>query len=633
MRLFIFCALFGLLAVSSLAQTPLVLAERMAATIMRQNPDSLVYPGKTARWEYELGVVLNGFENLWLHTGKGAYFQYLKKQMDFYIGADGGIRTYQSDEYNIDMLPPGRMCLTLFEVTRQMKYKQAADRLRDQLRTHPRTAEGGFWHKKIYPNQMWLDGLYMGQPFFTQYSVLFGESVNFDDIANQFVWMEQHARDAKTGLLYHGWDASKQMAWADPQTGCSPNFWGRAMGWYAIALVDVLDHFPANHPRRAALVSMLQRTAAAVTAVQDEAGLWWQVMNRQQAAGNYREASASSMFCYALAKGVRQGHLDRKYLAVAEKAFAGIQKHFLTTNADGSINLEKTVSVSGLGGKPYRDGSYEYYIAEPIRQNDLKGVGPFINACLEMERAHQAAIGQGKTVLFDYFFNNEYRKGWNGQSERFHYTLDDRTNSGYHVWGQIFNQWGAATGALLDAPSKQALQAAQVYIICDPDTRKETERPNFVQAKNVKAIKNWVKKGGTLVLFANDTSNCEIPYFNTLAQAFGITFSTKNRNFVKNDYFPDGTFALSGQHPVLGAARKLFIKELSVLNIHPPAESLLTEGGDVIFATVRYGKGRVLALGDPWIYNEYLDGRKLPAEYDNFEAARALSRWLLSDGR
>ena len=624
----IFSAAFTLLA------QELPMSERMMATIIRENADSIHYvkesKGKQARWNYEMGVVLNACENVWLRTGKGAYFNYIQKNIDFYVKDDGSIRTYSSAEHNIDLVTPGRQCLTLYSVLGKEKYKKAADILRGQLKTQPRTKEGGFWHKHIYPNQMWLDGLYMAEPFYAEYSKLFKED-NWNDIANQFVWMEKNGRDAKTGLLYHGWDESREQKWANKKTGQSPNFWDRAMGWYAVALVDVLDYFPQNNTRRAELVAILGRLAEAVVKVQDKDGCWWQVMNRVGDKGNYAEASGTAMLSFALAKGVRMGVLPTKYWAAAEKGYAGMLKNFVTNNADGTVNLEKTVSVSGLGGNPYRDGTFEYYIGEPIRQNDLKGVGPFINLCLEMERGKDAPIGTGKTVALDYYFNNEYRKGFDGQMERFHYTLDDRMNSGYSVLAGIFNQFGAKTKTIEAAPTKASLKGASVYIIVDPDTKKETTNPHFMNDASVSVIKNWVKEGGTLVLFANDTTNCEIPNFNKLANQFGITFSDKNINFVKNDNYPDGTFTLSGNDPIFGDAKKIYVKELSVLNIKKPAVSAYTSpNGDVIFAVAKYGKGRVFALGDPWIYNEYLDGRKLPADFDNFKATRGMVKWLLT---
>ncbi len=262
--------------------------------------------------------------------------------------------------------------------------------MRQQLAGQPRTSEGGFWHKKIYPHQMWLDGIYMASPFYAAFGQTFGEPAAFDDVARQIILMEKHTRDPQTGLLYHGWDESKQQRWANPQTGCSPNFWGRAMGWYAMAIVDVLDYFPAEHPRRADILAILARLSRAIVEVQDAAtGLWYQVLDQGQRAGNYREASASCMFVYALAKAVRQGYLGQTYLDVARHGYQGILDHLIRLDEQGLVNLEKTCGVGGLGGTPYRDGSFAYYIGEKIVTNDYKGVGPFILASMEMEHEGQ----------------------------------------------------------------------------------------------------------------------------------------------------------------------------------------------------------------------------------------------------
>lgn len=243
--------------------------QQMANTVMTIWKDSFALGKGPAKWSYDQGVILKGFEGIWKHTGDPTYFNYIQKSMDFYVDEAGNIKGYKHDEYNIDHVNNGKNLLLLYRITGKEKYWRAATRLRDQLRTHPRTKEGGFWHKKVYPYQMWLDGLYMGAPFYTEYAYLAHDDTAFNDIAKQFIFMENHARDTKTGLLYHGWDESKQQKWANPQTGTSPNFWGRAMGWYAMALVDVLDHFPANHPQRAALIGILNRLSTAVLKVQD----------------------------------------------------------------------------------------------------------------------------------------------------------------------------------------------------------------------------------------------------------------------------------------------------------------------------------------------------------------------------
>lgn len=373
---------------------------RMAHSLMTDQPDSLVVKKYTTHgpseekikkasnpstWNYEIGVVLKSFDELYRITGDKKYLDYMKKVMDHFI-KDDHIRTYDLLEYNIDHITPGRIAIALYRHTKEDKYKKAADILREQLRWQPRTKEGGFWHKHRYPYQMWLDGLYMGQPFLAEYSKLFNQPENYDDIVDQFVWMEKHSRDEKTGLLYHAWDESKKQRWADSKTGTSPEFWGRAIGWYAMAIVEVLDYLPEDYSRRKELIAILQRLAVAVKKYQDKnTGVWFQIVDKIDKPGNYPEASASCMFVYSIAKGIRHGYLDRSYEAVVSKGFDGILKTFIEKDNNGLIHLVKTCSGAGLGGKPYRDGSFEYYINEPLRTDDLKGMGPFILASIEME--------------------------------------------------------------------------------------------------------------------------------------------------------------------------------------------------------------------------------------------------------
>lgn len=342
--------------------------------------------GYPLRWTYEHGVVLKGIERVWEKTKKKEYLDFIQQNIDHFVADDGSIRTYSPDSYNLDNILPGRSLLFLYKTTGSEKYRKAAAVLREQLKTHPRTSEGGFWHKKIYPSQMWLDGLFMGEPFYAEYAATFHEEAAFDDVAKQFILMERHSRDDKTGLLYHGWDASRKQRWADPTTGRSPNFWARAMGWYAMALVETLDYFPRKHPQRAELIAILNRLAQAVAKYQEpSSGLWYQVMDRGGEKGNYLEASAACMFVYAFAKGVRNGYLPVKYMKTAKDGYRGILKEFVKTDSAGRFNLEGTVAVAGLGGTPYRDGSYEYYVIEKVVTNDPKGIGAFLMAAIEME--------------------------------------------------------------------------------------------------------------------------------------------------------------------------------------------------------------------------------------------------------
>src|SRR5215813_1234958 len=287
------------------------LSEQIAITAMARWKDSWELDRtKTEKWSYDQGVVMKGLEGVWYNTADAEYFRFIQRSIDRFVNEDGTIKTYRVDEYNIDNILNGRVLLMLYKVTEKDKYRKAAELLRGQLKTHPRTSEGGFWHKKIYPSQMWLDGLYMGEPFYAEYAATFKDDDAFDDIAKQFILMERHARDDKTGLLYHGWDESKQQRWANPSTGRSPNFWGRAMGWYAMALVDTLDYFPQKHPQRTELIAILNRLAKAIVTYQDApSGLWFQVVDKGTAKGNYLESSAGAMFVYALAKGVRNSYL------------------------------------------------------------------------------------------------------------------------------------------------------------------------------------------------------------------------------------------------------------------------------------------------------------------------------------
>ncbi len=608
-------------------------SEKLTETAMKIWPDSFVMEGgKQAKWSYDQGVILKGVEMVWYASGDVRNFEYIQNCMDFFVGEDGTIRGYRPDEYNIDHLNNGKLLLTLYRITGKEKYKKAVQLLRGQLLTHPRTKEGGFWHKKIYTWQMWLDGLYMGQPFYAEYAKLFHEDTCFNDIANQFVWMEKHARDAKTGLLYHGWDESKSQKWANPQTGNSPHFWGRALGWYAMALVDVLDHFPANHPRRPELIAILNRLTEAVVKVQDpQSGTWYDIVDMPNEPGNYHEASASSMLVYAIAKGMRKGYLPSKYLTNAQKGYDGIIKEFIKEE-NGRYNLHGTVSVSGLGGNPYRDGSFKYYMSERVVVNDPKGMGAFILCAAEMEMVPTLKTAAGKKVVVDRYFNSEKRPDFGGVPSFWHYTWDERSHPGFYAWGTLFEKYGAKLDVLDNAPDASNLKGTGVYIIVDPDHVKDNPTPNYVQEQHVAAIKKWVKKGGVLVLMANDSANCDLSHFNGLAGAFGMSFTNNSRNMVKNDMYEQGV-VMSGDNEVFSGNYKMFLKEISTIEVKSPAQALISKDGEVIIAVAKYGKGTVFAVGDPWLYNEYVDGRKLPLEYPNHKAADQLAKWLLSKSK
>jgi len=446
--------------------------------------------------------------------------------------------------------------------------------------------------------------------------------------------MERHSRDPKTGLLYHAWDEAKEQKWADKTTGRSPHVWGRAMGWYAMALDDTLEVFPENNPRRAELIAILNREAAAIEKYQDpKSGVWWDIVDLGGKEKNYLESSASAMFVYALARGVREGYLPERYMKFATRGWEGIKREFIKTNDKGETDWEGTVSVSGLGGIPYRDGSYEYYMSEKVRTNDAKGLGPAIRAALEMESYERGWPGLAKTVVLDDYFNHEIRKNKLGHDEVWHYKWNEKLDSGFYAWGQIFRSLGSKIEMLSSEPTAENLKAADIYIIVDPDTAKETANPNFIEPRHVTAIADWVKRGGVLMLMGNDVQNAELDKFDMLSRTFGIGFNKDRKFEVLNNDYKMGAVSIAPGNEIFTTARKIFIKEVSTLSISGKAKPVITANGDNIMAIAKYGKGTVFVIGDPWIYNEYADGRRLPAEYENFKAAQDLSRWLIAQSR
>jgi len=339
-------------------------------------------------WHYEHGLQVMAIRKVGEVMGEERYLKFTADWIDFFVQPDGTIRTYRADEYNVDQINAGKLLYGAYERTGEERYRKAIELLREQMRTHPRNTVNGYWHKQIYPFQMWLDGIFMAGPFLSEYAMRFNEPATFDDVAYQITLIEKYTRDPKSGLLYHAWDESKQQRWCDPATGLSKYFWGRAVGWFVMAIVDILDHLPKDHEKRSTLIAILDRASTAVVKVQDEAtGLWYQILDLPEREGNYLEASASTMFVYAFAKGVRNGYLTPDFLLSARRGYHGLLQNLIKIDSQGLLTLENVCGGAGLGGIPYRDGSYEYYISEEIRPNDRKGVGPFILAALEMEHA------------------------------------------------------------------------------------------------------------------------------------------------------------------------------------------------------------------------------------------------------
>jgi unsaturated rhamnogalacturonyl hydrolase len=333
------------------------------------------------QWNYETGLLLKAVWEASIRCRGGADNEAVKDRVDALVAPDGSIAGFRRNEFNLDQINFGHLVLDLWKASGEAEYRVAAETLLGQLAGQPRTPSGSFWHKKIYPNQVWLDGLYMCGPFYAACALEFGRPEYFDDICAQVLNAQEVMKDPKTGLYFHAWDESKAMGWANPATGLSPHVWGRAVGWLSMALVDILDILPEDHRDRAALVSMFTDLGTALVRAQDRSGLWWQVMDRPGEAGNYLETSASSMFAYALLKGMRMGYLSQSdSAATASRALDALIERAVTFDKDGRFHLGGICKVAGLGGKPYRDGSYAYYLSEPIVSDDYKGTGPFILA-------------------------------------------------------------------------------------------------------------------------------------------------------------------------------------------------------------------------------------------------------------
>ena len=597
--------------------------------------DFAKHPGS---WGYEEGVLLDGVTAEWRVTGDGRLFEYVKAAVDQSVDKDGVIHmgdgsAFPSDAHTLDDIEMGRSVLALYRVTQQERYYKAAKFLDGEMQKQPKNESGGYWHKAIYPNQMWLDGAYMAAPFMEGYGKTFDDAADMDAAATQLLLMDAKMRDRPTGLLRHGWDASRKMEWADKKTGLSPEVWARAMGWYAMALVDVMERMRPADPQRAAIEELTRRTLGAVVRFQDsESGLWWEVMDKGAQKGNYLETSASCMFVYALAKGIRLGMLTPSREENVTRGWVGIQKQFV--KADGT--LTGTVSVGGLGGKPYRDGSYAYYLSEPLRDNDPKGVGAYLLALSEITQRRRAGEllrkARGKTVLVDAWFNSQRRKTPAGNEQLYHYKWTDEANSGYSVWGRMLQQYGLHTEELDHAPRVEDLKGVAIYVIVSPDIPALNPKTNYMDEESAAAVEGWVKAGGVLVLMENDSEHADQTHLDMLSDRFGIHFNPVTRNREKDNSYEDTMVAIpAGTGGIFRHAHKVVMKETCTITVSAPAKTVLTDGGDVFMAVARAGKGLVYANVDPWIYNEYTDGRKVPLGEDNFASGLELTRWLVGE--
>ena len=532
------------------------LAAEAAATAMTTlwNESFSVDAGKPVKWTYDQSLVLHGIERLWIQTANPEYFSFLQKSMEL----------YKAQDYNRDNVLFGKILLTLYNVTGQVQYYKAASLLRDHLKGQMLAKEGK---------------LYMEQPFYAAYAKQFHEPEAFDEIANQFIWMEKHARDAKSGIA----------------------------GSYEMALVDVLENFPAMHPKRDTLIAILKRVADAINKAQNPlTGLWYDALNIPKQNENDLECNASAMFVCAIAKAVRLGLLPTRYLVVSTKGYNGIVKQYIKKEGKGSANLKESLIA------------------------DSKGIGAFIQAANEMEWHATLKLGKKQVFLLDDYYNAEKKKDIKGVEYAYHYKSPEMYNNGFSFLGNVITSNGLQTKTLSEAPTVSNLKDASIYMIVDPDNITDNPTPNYMNDKDAQEIYNWVKAGGVLVLFHNDKPNADFAAFNKLSDLFGVHFNEDTYNRVVGKDYEGGKIDVPTKHQILKNVQIIYQKEVCSITAKAPAKSVLTKGDLVIFATAKIGKGTVFATGDPWLYNEYTDGRMLPAMYQNAEAANDLVKWLIA---
>lgn len=343
--------------------------------------------GKKPSWNYIDGCMITALLCASEITGEAKYADFAEKFIDYYVFEDGTIRGYSKEKYNLDDVNEGKVLFELYEKTGKEKYKKAIFLLESQLEEQPRTITGNFWHKQIYPNQIWLDGLYMGQVFSTLFKKYFGNK-DYSDVVNQFKNVKKLMFDEDKKLYYHGCDCSKTAFWADKETGRSKSFWLRAIGWFTISLIDNIDYIDDENAK-SELVKIFAETIDGISQYADaETGMYYQVVDQGGREGNYLETSGSSMIAYAMMKGARLGVIDKKYAEMGRKTFDGICKKYLSISEDGDLNLGGICLVAGLGPEDNkrRDGTFEYYISEPVVENDAKGVAPFVLCYTEVKR-------------------------------------------------------------------------------------------------------------------------------------------------------------------------------------------------------------------------------------------------------
>jgi unsaturated rhamnogalacturonyl hydrolase len=578
----VFCALGAL---PSCAQT-IPWSERVAnATIQRRLDGQLASPS-LRHWNEETGFLLEGMDAAWYNTASGDYFRYVEETVDAYLSAGGAEadENLKAEPLAVAML--GRQLLLLYRVTLDPKYYEAARLLRQQLVSSCSGVSAG-------PARARSDGQErpcMAEPFLAEYASVFQEPQDFAGIARDLVqWEEDYrllpARRANVG---------------------STDSYLRDLAWFAVALVDSLSYYPRDEAGRAQLMAILNRTTAEIALYQDRAtGLWVTALAPPAELQQPVEPSVDCLFVYALLKGARLGYLPAQSSADAKRAWQGIFRHFVEVDGSGTITPAST---------------------------GLRGAGALLLAATEIDLASTATLGHGDTVLLDAWYNSQQRRNAAGQMDYFHYKWSDFSDSGYSLFGHMVRSYGMETDTLHSAPTAERLRKAQFYVIVSPDIPVKNPNPHYMTEQEADVIAAWVKQGGVLVLMENDPPNADVTHINLLANRFGIHFDDVLTHHIIGEQVEPGRIATEDNGPLFHQAHALYMKDTCAISIQRPAVTLLRDGSGIVMAAAKYGRGTVFANVDPWLYNEYTDGRNNPkiyGQFDNFAGGKELVRWLL----
>ena len=571
---------------------------RIANTIIQHNPADKTGTRSTSVWDEATGRQLEGLDALWYDSANGDYFRYGKSVVDQYLDS------VNRNANLSDNASWGRQLLLMYRVTLAPKYYKAAAEIRRQIAADcdlPSAQQSG-------PQS---NGLCMAQPFLAEYAFVFQEPQDFAGITRSFEQWNESAPSSRSGV---------ETAAAFSNAG--------SIARLSAALVDSLPYYPKDDTGRTDLIAMLNRIASTVEHHQDrETGLFHEAAVSMGSMQSPASTVANCLFVYALAKGARLGYLPATATAQAEQAWQGVLRYAAQTDAVGIVTLRP---LDLALEDPNRKTSSGH--RAPAGADNSAGLGAFLLAATEVDHAPTAALAQGQTVLLDAWYNSQQRKNAAGQPEYFHYKWSDLSDSGYSLFGQMFQTYGMMTETLYSAPTQSNLEKGKFYIIVSPDIPIKNPNPHYMTDQDAEEVAAWVKKGGVLILMENDPPNADISHLNLLSDRFGIHFDDVLHHHILGEHVEDGRIPVVAEGPIFHHPHTLYMKDTCAISLRGPAVALLRDRGDVVMATAKYGRGTVFAAVDPWLYNEYADGRKNPLIYnsfDNFAAGKELVRWLL----